>query len=265
MSALIDLTGKKFGRLTVLRQEKSHITSSGQSKPLWLCKCDCGQEKSIFGDNLREGYSYLKSCGCLKQVNRNLKYNLVGQKFGKLTVITRINNLFTPKGGGHIQYECKCDCGNIKNVVYSSLVRGMTKSCGCLRIEKMKQKPQNAHSRWLGYGEMSGRFFRAIEKNAQKRNLEFKLTKEFIWNLFIKQDKKCALTGLELSFSSKHHSSDGVASLDRIDSSKGYTINNVQWVHKDINKMKLTHSDQDFIKYCRLVANHAQSTVLDDI
>ena len=45
----------------------------------------------------------------------------------------------------------------------------------------------------------------------------------------------------------------GTASLDRIDSNKGYVTDNIQWVHKDINYMKSDLDEQQFIHYCRLV------------
>lgn len=61
MSVLIDLTGRKFGRLIVLKR----VANSKYGKAMWLCKCDCGKEKIIFGYNLKNGHT--KSCGCLKR------------------------------------------------------------------------------------------------------------------------------------------------------------------------------------------------------
>jgi len=57
---LIDLTGRKFGKLTVIK--RSYPNGNNRS-PKWLCKCECGKEKIIFGDSLRNGIT--KSCGCL--------------------------------------------------------------------------------------------------------------------------------------------------------------------------------------------------------
>lgn len=59
-----------------------------------------------------------------------------------------------------------------------------------------------------------------------------------MWNLFLKQDRKCALSGEPIQFSSKVHKFDRTDSMDRIDSSKGYTRENVQWLHKHVNLMK---------------------------
>lgn len=47
------------------------------------------------------------------------------------------------------------------------------------------------------------------------------------------------------------------ASLDRIDSNRGYTQDNVQWVHKDVNKMKMDLNQQIFVELCRAIAAHS--------
>ncbi len=62
----------------------------------------------------------------------------------------------------------------------------------------------------------------------------------------------CALTDLPLNFHTKHKN----ASLDRIDNTKGYTIDNIQWVHKDINWMKGTFTQDQFIELCGSVGNY---------
>ena len=63
----------------------------------------------------------------------------------------------------------------------------------------------------------------------------------------LKQNKKCALSGIDLIFEANHGKIEGNISLDRIDSQKGYTINNVQWVHKDINFMKQDFAENYFL------------------
>lgn len=59
MGKVIDITGQKFGYLTVVR-----FDCRGKFGPMWLCKCDCGNEKSIRGSYLKNGTT--KSCGCHK-------------------------------------------------------------------------------------------------------------------------------------------------------------------------------------------------------
>lgn len=65
MSSLIDLTGKRFGRLVVLqREESSSLRQDGQYRPAWICRCDCGNTAVVLGHNLRGGVT--RSCGCLR-------------------------------------------------------------------------------------------------------------------------------------------------------------------------------------------------------
>lgn len=58
---LIDLTGQKFGRLTVIERTKNDPARA----PRWVCRCDCGNEKIVFGGHLRDGN--VQSCGCLRR------------------------------------------------------------------------------------------------------------------------------------------------------------------------------------------------------
>ena len=123
MPAMIDLTGQQFGRLTVL--EKDLTVKKG--KPIkWICRCECGNIKSIQGTNLRNGST--KSCGCLQKEKVSL--DLLNKKFGKLTVIEKTNKR-TPDRC--IIWLCKCDCGNFCEVSGNNLIQDITKSCGCLK------------------------------------------------------------------------------------------------------------------------------------
>lgn len=68
-----DLTGLRFGKLTVIKQVEDRI-SSGKRFSMWLCKCDCGKSKEIFGNTLKSGKT--TSCGCkYKSRKRSRKYN----------------------------------------------------------------------------------------------------------------------------------------------------------------------------------------------
>lgn len=76
MADFIDLTGQKYGRLTVIKRVQDYISPNGNHYLKWLCRCDCGNEKTVFGCSLRSGDT--KSCGCYSkeiQGKRNKKYN----------------------------------------------------------------------------------------------------------------------------------------------------------------------------------------------
>jgi hypothetical protein len=120
----------------------------------------------------------------------------------------------------------------------------------------MKAKGSNSTT-WKGYGKLSSKYFSGIKSNAKKRNILFNLDIQKIWKLFLKQNRQCALSGVFLEMSeSRRTKGIMTASLDRIDSSKGYTLDNVQWVHKTINNMKNSMSDSEFVKWCQLVASN---------
>lgn len=131
-------------------------------------------------------------------------------------------------------------------------------SCGHLMIENR----HNAKSRsWKGYGEISSTYFSQVKKGAKSRGLLFNISIEYLWELFRGQEEKCALTGISLIIPRSHYSSKknppgvAMASVDRIDSSKGYIVGNIQWVCAKINHMKWDLSQEEFIEMCYKVVN----------
>lgn len=122
-----NLIGQRFGRLIV---EKKVPSKSNRAR--WLCKCDCGQYKEVDGNHLKR--NEILSCGCYhKEIVANYNTNqklvdLTNQKFGKLTVLYRGDNI-----GEQPTWICRCDCGTITHpIMGTNLRRGITKSCGCL-------------------------------------------------------------------------------------------------------------------------------------
>lgn len=177
-----------------------------------------------------------------------IKKDLKGKVFGELTVLSEIPER---TARGHVRWLCRCSCGKEYTVLSTHLVSHRTLSCGHFR--KLKGQQNRGYK---GYFEISGDHWDHLKRNAIKRRLpiEFSVTIEYLWDLFLKQDRKCALSGLPLKFPLGKRDTF-TASLDRIDNSKGYIQGNVQWLHKDINKMKNTHDQEYFIKLCLLVAN----------
>lgn len=103
-------------------------------------------------------------------------------------------------------------------------------------------------------GDIDSGYFRQIQRGAIERNLEFNITIEEIWDLFIKQDRKCAISGVEIVFcEDTRRRKTQTASLDRIDSSKGYTITNIQWVHKKVNTIKWDMNQNEFNHWIKTI------------
>lgn len=127
---LKDLKGQRFGFLTVLELDKQ---KSNSNRKYWICKCDCGNIKSIRGDALKSKKQPTVSCGCYlkKRLHETHHYkDITGQRFGRLIAIQPIFKLSTQ---GKMYWKCKCDCGAFIQVINQDLFSGHTQSCGCLR------------------------------------------------------------------------------------------------------------------------------------
>ena len=142
----------------------------------------------------------------------------------------------------------KCQCGKEVIKTLYSVMKGLSKSCGCLKSQRIREKNSN----WRGYGELPGDHWTRIKNAAKERKLKFEISIDYVWDLFLKQNRLCALTKQPLMFDIRNK--NGTASLDRINSSLGYVKGNVQWIHKDINIMKQAFTQDYYIKICRQVA-----------
>jgi hypothetical protein len=192
---------------------------------------------------------YLNKYGFKKDYHPNTKV-LLNQKFGKLTVVEYIG-VGTHKHNA--VWKCLCECGNEHIVTGYVLNKGRTTSCGCVRTK------YNLENKYLGGKYITGRQFGKYKINAKQRKLVFDITVEDVENQYEKQNKKCALSGVQIQFNDRciglninNHS----ASIDRKDSNQGYTKENIQIVTKNINMSKMKKSDEEFIKMCCEVADY---------
>ncbi len=168
------------------------------------------------------------------------------KRFGRLTAIKRVYE------NKQSYWFCICDCGNETKVSRKHLLDGCTKSCGCLAAEVTKKRC------WKGCGEISGTYWHDISRNAKFRAIPFAIAIEEAWQLYLKQNKKCALTGEMLNFYTKRKKDikSQTASLDRIDNTKPYTCSNCCWVHKRINKLKNDFSIEELLYWTKKIVEH---------
>jgi hypothetical protein len=183
---------------------------------------------------------------------------------GDYTVLNRTSEY----GKKPTTWKGKCNhCGREVQLYATHIQRGAQKRCVC------QPKPKGAtHPQWNGCGEISGNFFDGIRRGAGvefivystryrtkrvrkgrpgREHLSFTITVQDIWELFLKQNRRCALSGVTIHFG--EGDVKPTASLDRIDNSKGYTFDNVQWLHKDVNRMKNVFDQDYFISICRKI------------
>jgi hypothetical protein len=175
----------------------------------------------------------------------------IGAKFGDWEVI---DNNFIYKGAqnqGKIKVKCKCGSEHFSDPY--PLKKGISTCC----FKCGHNKKGDKHHSFKGYKEIPGSWFRRYLNRSNK--FKFTITIQDVYKLWIKQDKKCALSKLDIDFNNSNKNTHDLicsASLDRINSKKGYVLDNIQLVHKDVNMIKKEYDQQYFIKLCQLIATN---------
>lgn len=171
----------------------------------------------------------------------------LNKEVGNVTIIKRLKS----KKGKHERWLCKCMCGE-KFETSSSSFSQCSKNYECkdCRWKRRRSKEEITDFIW---GQIKG------GSKSRAKQLDFEISKEYAYGLFLDQNRKCKLSNVDIVFAStarEHKKGGSTASLDRIDSSKGYIEGNVQWVHKRVNIMKMSMSDEELINWCKKIVNH---------
>ena len=228
----IDLTGKKFGRLTVISKGNGRYTTGGQYKTTWLCRCECGNEREFESQKLRRGHTL--SCGCLQKekIGNVNKLDISGQRFGRLTAI----RFLKPEERDYIRHTwlCQCDCGKMVQVDGAKLVNGHTRSCGCLVNDFIRQvNKKYKHTSKRLYGVYKGMLTRCYDETSREyhnyggRGIlvcqewlnDYDTFAEWAYNNGYKEDAE----HLECT-------------LDRQNVDKGYSPDNCRWVTNQVQQ-----------------------------
>jgi len=248
---IIDETGKRYGRWSVVARAPSRRSGSGRSRrsqAMWLCRCDCGVDVEVLGKSLRGGSSM--SCGCLLRDRRRATYvDLTGQRFCRLVVLRRGDEKDRAPGNREFRWLCQCDCGTQTWVGRGVLVRNETTSCGCRRSEmiaKFQRKGPGASARRGAISSVLGA--------AKSRNHIVTLTEDQIVDLF---EQPCNYCGVIAS--NRAYRSTGAYyynGIDRIDNTVGYTVENCVTCCKQCNYAKRDMGVDDFCAWIRRAYEH---------
>ena len=163
-------------------------------------------------------------------------YSYVNKSVNKVL----ISNVLKLKG--KYQFNCKCFCGNEFISRPCDVISARKISCGCI-------KPKVS-------GKLTKTILSIIRCKAKHRNIEFNISLEYAQKILDQQNHRCIYSGIDITFPQSARDRNFTASLDRIDSSKGYIEGNIQWLDKRVNSMKNDMSESEFLELCQTITKY---------
>lgn len=234
---LKDQKGKRYGKLTVLGlsdfRKHGHLS--------WDCLCDCGKTTVKNTGELRSGHA--KTCGCQRGKV------VVGGVYGLWTVLS-----FVGRQGSSNVYLCRCECGKEKTRPARYLLAGRHKSCGCTRAAALRESSKKRHvSDRDAFKRM---FLWRYKDGARARNLSWDISDEHALAL---ARSDCHYCGAKPSFKKGDRTSgygEEINGIDRVDNSKGYSLENCRPACVDCNHSKSSNSLEHFLDHAKRIAMH---------
>ena len=226
----LDLTGRRFGELTVLR-----LAGRKRSYKLWECQCDCGEILPVSSRNLRQGEVH--RCKMCRRVN------LMGMRFFMLTVISPVEQPLD-RQATKARWLCRCDCGKEIVTRTDSLRNGRSKSCGCWRVSL----------RLPGHGAVYNQALNRMVQGAAQRKLAWHLSRDEAIKLMSSDCHYCGTDPRQGRATEQDEIK--INGIDRLDSSVGYTPDNVVPCCKWCNFAKNTMGYEEFRNWVLRVHRH---------
>jgi hypothetical protein len=225
---------KRYGRLTVLQEDGRN--KHGQI--LWKCRCTCGKEITTPGVNLRRGDT--TSCGCYRNElsSQRSRLDISSKRFHSLVAMKPVGK----DNHRQILWKCKCDCGGEIITTCARLRTGGTKSCGCKR-RKYKPKESAIY-----------RLFYDYQERAKRKEISF----DFSFDQFaLITSQPCFYCKQEpLNNRKVGINSYTYSGIDRVDNSKGYTVDNCVPCCKICNHAKSNMSLSKFLQWLTLITSN---------
>ena len=256
-----NLIGIKFGKVTVQSKAESILGGNKVKRywGAWNCSCECGNNIIVKTVHLLRGQ--VKSCGCINKNGRSIK---PGDKYNKLTALTY------KKGS---KWLCQCDCGEIVEVNTESIINGNTKSCGCLKSEVSSKKSNNLiEGRRKNDPRIASarRVWQSYCYNDKMCEIDFdnfyKLSQQDCYYCGVKPSREYNYFLTKSANSSEKAKEEGLFiynGIDRIDSNKYYTIENVVSCCNNCNRCKNNRSVSDFLIWAHNIRESGDNIIID--
>lgn len=236
-----DITGNRYGNLTAIER----LGRVNGINVRWRCVCDCGNHiDAVIGNLTSAATTQCRSCS-MSKLSKPHK-DMVGQVFGRLTVLKYL---------GESLWACMCSCGEKYSCHTGSLKSRKDPAC----YDCARRSASIKRRRYICDG-LGNQYWQRILRGAKDRGFEVNITPEEAYAVLVKQNFKCALSNVDIVSPMEYDRRDDDGSLDRIDSSLGYLKDNIQWIHKPINSMKMDLDNDYFIEICVKIANHKGPT-----
>lgn len=220
--------GDKINHWTII--DVKSLKTKSRNRNFYLVKCDCGHQQKFYRISSKLNNSkYCKKC----IRHEKSKVDLVGKKFGELTVLEHVYTR-----SQKMQLKVLCDCGNVVLRRQASVVRGLTRTCGCMKsrneLKTIQRQAYNSH-----------------KAGARQRNLRTEITFEQFCEITKNPCVYCS------TISTRKNKATGatlpVNSVDRINNEKFYKITNVQSTCFLCQYMKSDMTDKAFREHIELI------------
>jgi len=151
------------------------------------------------------------------------------------------------RGDGRWRRECPSCGSEVNHLRRNYCVNASLQNQPCKKCSNTNNNPAGM------VGSVRVAWYNSFKKSGMTRGYNWDITVEDIDALYQEQDGLCAYSGLPISWSVEGW--DHSASIDRVDNDKGYLVGNIQLVHKKINMMRGSLSDEEFKELCTLIAD----------
>ena len=232
----MNMTGRRIGKLVV----QQAVTIPGTKAAYWNCLCDCGNTSIVEGTKLRRKKQPTRSCGCLraKTIDRT------NHRYGKLVAKELIGYSIDKQcGRKDAVWKCKCDCGNIVEVLGGNLSSKNSSSCGCVR----KVSAELAGAR---------KVYRSYRKHAAEQGRSFTLSFKSFYRIVKKPCHYCGSPPSNNAATKSRSQRFAYNGIDRYRQDGGYTRGNSLPCCRTCNFMKGPMDANGFINSVQAIYDH---------